>query len=145
MIRQMSALILPLLPFFAHAQTCFQTTSAVPATVPSVVCLEKIVRDGKAATLTVVGTDQRMVRELTITDLAYENPFTSIFQAEANWTKDMDPACGPITVSTLKVTGLLVDGSAAANTLTITAEISASPDVCHIKRETSSVPYKMVQ
>lgn len=130
------------MPVIAFGGTCYQATSAVPASVPATFCVDSIEETYTPYILSAKSSNGSFPAELKIIESSRHNEDRVRFTAAAFVAKEWDSACGDGFSALLKVQGEIAYGEIATNDLALTVEVKTTNDTCHSKPDLEVISYK---
>lgn len=130
------------MPVIAFGGTCYQATSAVPASVPGIFCVDSIEETYTPYILSTKGPS--FPAELKIIETSRHNEDRLRFTAATFVAKEWDSACGDGFSALLKVKGEIAYGEISPNYLDLSVEIKTTNDTCHSKPDVQVIEYKKI-
>lgn len=126
--------------------SCYEATSATPASVPSRLCLESIqeshVGDGL---LEVESSDGSFPSLLKITSTSRHNEDRVNFRAQATFADIWESGCGNGFNATLIVDGEFTIGTIEPSYLTLSVDTISTNDTCHSRPQLEKIKYVLVK
>lgn len=132
------------MPVIAFGGTCYQATSAVPASVPGIFCVDSIEQTYTPYILKASGPNNSFPTELKIIETSRHNEDRLNFTAAAFVAKEWDSACGDGFSALLKVKSEIAYGEISPNDLDLSVEIKTTNDTCHSKPDVEIISYKKI-
>jgi hypothetical protein len=135
----------PIMAFAQDATYCYKATTAVPSSVPSVLCLEKISL-GPVNTLSIISRDGSVPAEVEVTKFSRHTQEKFAFVAESVIVDESGPThCSAALNATLTIAGSSLMNTIYPDRLNVSVSLKISNDVCHHDPMPEVISYVLVK